>query len=453
MAGFGGKVEYLVPGRGAVQDGPCQVSFDRESLTIVGREAPIAFDLGDIDVFEPGEYELRLLLRGGQAVRLKQFGKAFHDLSAELLEAYRDRLVKCLLVSDLDEVARFTGRVHLSGARACEGPAEIRLYESNIAILPDAAVGFQWRLAEIDAVEFDDREYRVVITRGAERLSIGRLAKRTGELAERLTDRMTALAERSARVLHALFPFLSADQFRQVGAAMKEGGAAPIAGLRSVHRLIESSLLEKVADGALRPYLRALVERAAPEGWYAGFKIVRRETEPEGDEEETGAGGGEEQDDEAAGEADSTFTPAPEVTQVGDGLEVLYWFLVPLAAGGQPASRLAWEATSKGGRATYVFKTPGHVSASPSPARGNALTLPSQEAVAAINSGLVALNFRREPIYLREDTLESDVRYRHYAIATRKVPELSAVRTAFVGRAIHRSIPAWRRQLEKLLAG
>jgi hypothetical protein len=72
-------------------------------------------------------------------------------------------------------------------------------------------------------------------------------------------------------------------------------------------------------------------------------------------------------------------------------------------------------------------------------------------AVRALNRGLVALNFRREPVYLDARTLESELRYRHYAIAQRKVPELAGVRGAFVGRAIHTSHASWLKRLDGLV--
>jgi hypothetical protein len=151
MPSFSGRFEHLAPGQGVVRSGPCELSFDLQTVTLVpGDGAPIAFDLGDIDIFESGENELRLSLYTGHDLELTRFAKAFQDLERQLLEAYRDRLVECLLVSDLDEVARFTGRAQIeSPIQRCSGPAEIRLYESNLAVLPDAAVGFQWRLADI----------------------------------------------------------------------------------------------------------------------------------------------------------------------------------------------------------------------------------------------------------------------------------------------------------------
>jgi hypothetical protein len=450
MPAFSGTYQYLAPGRGAVQQGSAQVSFDREAVTIVGPGPAIGFDLGDIDAFEAGDYDLCLRLYTGHAVRLERFGKAFQDLKRQLTEAYRDRLVQCLLVGDLDEVARYDGRVHLESARAtCDGAAEIRLYESNVAVLPDAAPGFQWRLAEVEAVELDERDYAVVLRRRDETLHVGRLAKRTGEFADRLRGRIDALGERSARALHAVFPYLSPEQFRHLSALMREGTSAPLSALRAIHRLVEPSLLETVAERPLRPYIRALVDRGVAEGVYAGFKIIRRDVETgEDDGDEAAPQGAVAPADEAVPdgvESDATdAVPGAAVTDLGDGLEALLWVFVPLAprAGGEP-THLAWEATTRGGRATYVFRMPA----------GDASAARVEAAVRGINDGLVAVNFRREPVYLGSDTLESEARYRHYAIAARRVPGLATVRRAFAGRAIHRSLSAWRAQVDALVAG
>lgn len=447
MAIFTGRYILEGGGRGPDLQGPCQLSFDDSTLTLAGAGTPpLAVDLGDIDAFQPGEYELRLVLYTGQVLVLRQFGKSFQDLERELREAYRDRLVQCLLVSDLSEVARFTGRIQLdSPRRPTSGPGEIRLYDSNIAILPDAAPGFQWRLADVTSVDFDERDYAVVLRRGHERLAIAKLAKRTTELADRVRQGVLRVQERSARTLRALFPFLSPDQFRQVAALMPEGTSAAIVRLRSIHPLIEPSLLEKVVLGSLRPYVSSLLQRATSDGWYAGFKIVRQTEESgveEAGEEEPGAT--EAGADESSQSDGVDLRPLdPEVTDVGDGLVALYWFFVPVAANrGGAASHLAWEATSDSGRATYVFRKADAATA------GAGLS----GAVSCLNDGLVAINFRREPVYLATQALEGHLRYRHYAIAMRKVPEVLAVRRAFVGRGMHTTPGAWEKQIDRHLA-
>ena len=99
---------------------------------------PLAFDLGDVDVFTPAEWDLTLQLYTAKRVHLRQFGQAFGRMCEELLAAWRDRMVRCLLLEDLEEVARFSGTAN--GV-----PAEIRLYGSNLAVLPLGGPALQWR--------------------------------------------------------------------------------------------------------------------------------------------------------------------------------------------------------------------------------------------------------------------------------------------------------------------
>jgi hypothetical protein len=62
------------------------------------------------------------------------------------------------------------------------------------------------------------------------------------------------------------------------------------------------------------------------------------------------------------------------------------------------------------------------------------------------------LNFRREPIYLPDESLEIQPRFRRYAIACRKSPDLVRLRASFLGRAIHTTPEAWQKQFESYLA-
>ena len=73
-------------------------------------------------------------------------------------------------------------------------------------------------------------------------------------------------------------------------------------------------------------------------------------------------------------------------------------------------------------------------------------------AVRALERALGTLNFRREPIYLPDGALGLQRRYRRYAIASRLIPEVRALRQAFLGRAVHTSPAAWQKQVETLLA-
>jgi hypothetical protein len=457
MPSFSGKFQYLNADGTLAQGGPCHVTFEAETLTLAPNAgAPIAFDLGDIDLFVPGDYELTLTLYTGKRIVLNQFGKAFQNLCHDLLEAYRQRLVQCLLLEDLEEVARFDGHAQLASAvsssRSFSSPAEFRLYKSNLAVLPTQATGFQWRLADIDAIKFDEASYAVVLESTGQRLTVTKLAKRTREFAERLEELTSQLNQQSAETLHNIFPFLDPDQFQQAARLMKEGHAAPLGKLKAIHPKTEQALVANVVDARLKPYFDALLAHVPP-GWlYAGFKLIREE------EQEPA-----EQPAEAPAEETATLAAETAEEQVEEPVEeapreeeqpILHWFFFPLTAklGAKlPANLVAWEATSKGGRASYFFRLlpPDEAHQLNDPTRA---ALAVEAAIRQLNHALVLLNFRREPIYLSDDKLQIQPRYRRYAIACRKLPELRRLRASFLGRAIHTSLPAWRKQVEKFLA-
>jgi hypothetical protein len=452
MPTFAGKFEYLNPDGAALQAGPCRVAFEAETLTLTpGLGTPLAFDLGDIDVFLPGEYELTLTLYTGKKVRLHQFAKTFQNLCHDLLEAYRKRLLQCLLLEDLEEIGRFDGFARLESAtRKFASPAEFRLYKSNLAVLPAQAMGMQWRLADIDAVEFDESAWTVTLKSGDELLVISKLAKRTEEFRERLLSAGQELSQRGAETVHGLFPFLDPDRFQQVAILLKEGHAASLAQLRAIHPRMEQALSANAVDAKLKPYFDALLRHVPAGNYYAGFKLLREgEDQPEKE-----AGSSQTAEVEAGSETISEPASGPEPEPGAAAQPILHWFFMPLAAKPGltlPGNLVAWEASSRSGRATYFFRlVPPEQAAELQDAAKSAGLIES--AIAQLNRAIVLLNFRREPIYLPEESLELQPRFRRYAIACRKSPDLVRLRASFLGRAIHTTPEAWQKQFESYLA-
>ena len=448
MPSYDGKFSYLNPDGGTTQQGACRLSFEQDTLTVIPDSGdPLAFDLGDIDVFAPSDYELSLTLYTGSKILLRQFGKVFQNLVHDLLEAYRARLVQCLLLEDLEEVARFDGTAQLETANpehhSFTGSAEFRLYKSNVAVLPQGATGFQWRLADIDSIRLDDSSYTVNLDSLGERLIAGKMAKRTREFSERVTEGIRQTNEQAARTIREIFPFLSPDQFQRVARLMKEGRAAPLAALGAIHPRIEPALVENVLDAPLKPYFEALKKLAWKGGTFTGFKVLRADEDAAVEPTPPSEAG--------ATEVGAAETEAPETEQEPP---VLHWFFFPMAAkaGEQsPANLVAWEATSKTGRATYFFRLvpPDRAGELQDASRAPAV---AEAAVRQLNGALVLLNFRREPIYLPDDSLEMQPKFHRYVIAARKIPELRRLRASFLGRAIHTSLESWQEQVNKILA-
>jgi hypothetical protein len=99
---------------------------------------------------------------------------------------------------------------------------------------------------------------------------------------------------------------------------------------------------------------------------------------------------------------------------------------------------VAWEASSRSGRATYFFRLVKAAQAVQlsDPAHAGVIV---DTAVRRLNRVLAMLNFRRRPIYLSDDELAADSRFPCYAIAARHMPEVREVRASFLGRALHSS--------------
>jgi len=446
MADFTGKFQHLTASDSVTQEGACHMQFDSQTFTLTpDAGAPIVCDLGDLDAVIAADYELRLPLYTGSVVLLRQFGKSYETLSHDLLEAFRQRTLQCLLLEDLKEIARFDGNFELAmdATTPRSGAAEFRLFKSNLAVLPVASQGFQWRLADVDSVSFDPDTYQVTLRAGQDVLKAGKLAKRTEEFTASVKDAISALATESAHALHSAFPFLTPDQLQATAALLREGHSAPVARVTAIHPKFTAGLAANAVDHDLKPYYDVLLARTAKDTLFAGFKLIRP------DAGEGGSEAGSKTEDAGANSAAGSDSGAPDTDSGGE--ETLYWFYFPIAGKNGPANLVAWEASSRGGRATYFFRLVDSARQSElaDPAR-SAATL--EAALRRLDRVLGMLNFRRRPIYLSDDELERDSKFHRYAIAARRIPELREVRAAFVGRAIHSSLEAWRGQVKAILA-
>ena len=397
MPAYSGKFQYSGGSGEPLSQGACQVDFEEETCTVTPAAGiPIAFDLGDVDSLARSDWELALKLYTGNTVALRQFGPAFGRIADELTAAWRDRTVQCLLLEDLEEVARSNGAA--SGV-----PAEIRIYQSNLATLPVDGLPSQWRLADVDAMRFDEAAYNVTLESGGQKLVISKLAKKTGEFVSTLTGTLDALRKKSADALHNTFPFLDPDRLRRLLTVMPEGRSVKLAALGAIHPKLPEALIGRAVDPRLKPYFDELRSRAVADSLMAGFKFVR--------------------DDEEPAEEPAAEEPAAQEEKS----PLFFWFFFPLAG----KNVAVWESTMGSGRATYFFR------AAP----------PLDAAIASLTRGLALVNFRREPVYLPDDSLEQQPRFHRYAIGARKLPDLRNLRAAFLGRAIHSSVEAWGAQV------
>ncbi|HTY75872.1 MAG TPA: hypothetical protein VMD05_09950, partial [Candidatus Nanoarchaeia archaeon] len=99
--------------------------------------------------------------------------------------------------------------------------------------------------------------------------------------------------------------------------------------------------------------------------------------------------------------------------------------------------------------ATYFFRAMGRKDYGQT--KDEDLTAKLDSFITNINRSMIEINFRREPIYLTENQLES-TDYTQYRFAISKIPTLKLLRDQFVGRVIHSSTAQWKADVTSLLA-
>jgi len=162
-------------------------------------------------------------------------------------------------------------------------------------------------------------------------------------------------------------------------------------------------MIARAVSEWLRPYFEVLKKRAlTQDSIMAGYKFIRPD------------------------EVEESDTP-----QDPDQPPLFFWFFFPLAGG-----IAAWEASTGGGRATYFFR----IDASQ-----------PEASIAKLTNGLALVHFRREPVYLSDTSLAQQKEFHRYAIGARKLADLRALRTAFIGRAMHTDVEKWTAQMDVVL--
>jgi hypothetical protein len=416
MPNYSGKFHYSSD---PVREGACQLSFTPETCILTPSSgAAIAFDLGDVDVAVRNDWDLQLTLFTGRHLTLRQFGPAFDRMAGEFIAAWRERTIRCLLLEDLAPVGTYSCSAAIPPAAPI--PAEVRIFKSNIAVLPLAATPYQWRLAAVDALSFSSETYAMTLGSDDRRLVIGKLAKKTDEFRKKLQVQYDNLRQHSADVLHQTFPFLDPDSLQQLLAAMPEGRSVSFGKLGKIHPRLVDAILQRVITERHRPYFDALREKSLADSIMVGYKFIR--------------------DDE--GEGEDTKEEGAESAEGEEAVPLFFWFFFPLAGpGGRHSGIAAWEAGTGTGRATYFFRT----------GQSGESAEHVERAMQRLTQGLALVNFRREPIYLSDESLAQTPKFHRYAIGSRKLPELRDLRAAFTGRAIHSTLENWTAAMQKFL--
>lgn len=396
--------------------GEARLTMDAASLGLTGPRGKTRYiPLRDILETRAAEYTVIIALSTSEKLTISQLGHDFENFQRELSQRIRDLTLTDLLMQEplkMGELHAAYRYIDAAGAEKQAGNCELRIYQTALIVVPELNIPMRLTFSEISAVI--NESYSVEIqTENSGKYIFTQLGRDLEPLTSVLGEQIRSMDLQVQALVKELMPGASMPAIRTLATLMKEGRAAR----------------------------RKDIEAVGP-GLWAQLELQL-----------TGADGGDEYSFlKSIGQAQDICIGVKRGLKADEGNYL--WFLVPVfdTDPTKPGNAVIMEAISAEGesRATYVFRM---VSRKDYPSFKTIGELQSQMAdfIRTVNHALIAINFRREPIYLTDEMLVRP-QYEKYRYSIARIPELRALRRLYVGRVIHSTQEQWRADIKDVLS-
>jgi len=396
--------------------GEAQLKLDEEKILILPKfKQPILIPLLDITGIEENDYKLILSLTSNEILTIFDLGYKYNDFARVLSSIYNETLLKRLL---MQETLKKTGVAaefiyyDNAGNEKYKGRCEPRLYETGLILLPEKGDLKRIPYSDISDIKYEDYKITINFDYG-EKLILSQMGRDFESFVKTLSDTMNELALKVQDSMKELIPKANPLVLRKLAQFMKEGKAATRADIESISKDLWVELEKKIATAGIKDEYDFLKSMAQQQKMCIGLKRGL----------------------------------------LGDLTGEYLWFLIPMydVVSKDYGNAIAMEAITgeEGGKATYFFRIVS---------RGEYRNFKNiddlhkkvDEFIKKINRCMLAINFRREPIYLPDERLQ-EPQYQKYLYAIAKIPELKELRELFIGRVIHSSFEKWKSDVIDLL--
>lgn len=396
--------------------GDVQLKLEEENMSILTRFGePLFFSLRDILEISEGDYKIYLTLSSNEKLTLFNLGYKYEDFLRVLSRLRNEILLKDML---MHETLRKSGVAaefvcfDEMGNEKQKGKCEPRLYETAVVVIPEK--GELVRIPYSDILEIKDVDFTLTITTEfEEKFVFSKMGKQFDSFTKTLSDLINELSLKVQSSLKELLPKADPSVIRRAARFMKEGKAARRNDLGSISPELWTELEKKLEVAGIKEEYDFLKSLAQKEKMCIGLKRGL----------------------------------------LGDLTGEYIWFLIPIYSTNpkEPGNAVAMEAISGegGGKATYFFRIVS---------RKDYFNFKNIEElhrevdnfIKRMNRCMLAINFRREPIYLPDERLK-EPQYQKYQFAIQKIPALRELRQLFIGRVIHSSPEQWKQDVMDLL--
>ncbi len=427
-------------------EGEAKVILDNQYVTlVVGFGEPRLFLYTDIVGISEQEYRIRLFLTSKETLELSALGYQYEDVLSELFRLRNEILLKYMLMEESLITSGFDALFSWfdsKGQISQSGNCELRLYENALLILPQKNEPIRIPYCYIS--QTGKTGYTLVLkTEVEDRFEFSKLGEKLDAFGKSFSDALNKMMLRSQTTIKEMIPEADPLKTYKLAALMKDGRAA----------------MRKDIDALSADFWRRLIKRVGEAGM-----------------------------DQEFGFLDAMALKEQECVGVkrglmGDLTGDYIWLLFPLCSLGSSRliNAIALEAFSTGtndeqkpetqlekndkvtvsnqedteerssnanGKATYFFRLLNRQAYAQ--ASDEELKTELANFIKNINRCMIDINFRREPIYLTDDNLDSP-KYTQYRFAVAKIPTLRVLRNLFIGRVIHSSFQQWKTDITNLL--
>lgn len=399
-----------------LEKGEAHIRLSEESMSILPKfGSPLLITYRDILEISEKDYKIEFILTSKEKLTIFDLGYKYEDFLRVLSHLRNEILLKDMLMHESLRKSGVEAEIILydeNGKEKLKDKCEIRLYETGIVLIPEK--GEIVRIPFSDILEIKEEDFSLnITTEFGERLILSKMGEKFESFVKIISELMNELSLKVQESIKELLPDVNPSVLRRVSGLMKEGKAVRRKDIESISPQLWAELEKKLHIAGIKEEYDFLGSLAQKEKICIGLKRGL----------------------------------------LGDLTGEYIWFLIPIYSTNfeQPGNAIAMEATSTegGGKATYFFRI---VSRKKYKKFTNIEELYQEvdNFIKRINRAMLAINFRREPIYLPDERLD-EPRYQKYRFAIAKIPELQILRNLFIGRVIHSSKEQWKQDVMDLL--
>ncbi len=431
-------------------EGEARVALDEQYLILNATfKEPMLFAYTEIEEISEFNYKVDLFLTSKEKLNLWGLGYQYEDFLFKLYKLRNELMLKYLLIEESLLQGGFEAQykqLDPNGQINQTGNCEIRLYDTAVVLLPQKSEPI--RLPYCYITNINKQDYTIKITTEfLERIELAQLGQNFDPFLKALSDALNKMILRTQENIKELIPEATPVAINKIATLMKDGRAAKrkeielqsqdfwrrlekkidTAGIVKEYEFLNSlSARDQVCVGIKRGLMGDLT------GTYIWmmFPIVNPGTnrlsntiaiEAFNTKDNTGENKKQQRNSEKAiSEIEEETNQNPDEEQ---------------------------KSTTKG--ATYFFRTMSRKEYSQT--KDEDLNIELENFTKNINRAMIDVNFRREPIFLSEEQLDSP-KYIQYRFAIKRIPSLRMLRSLFIGRVIHSSPEQWKSNVASLLA-